>query len=272
MARFSLIVLSVFVLAACSSPPVKPRTATEQRVAAYASAEWRAQAAFNKYRHPWQTLTFFGLQPGMTVVEAWPGKGWYTGILAPYLRDRGSIYVAGVPLRSPAITDAHKAVQREYDKELNARPALYSAINQTALGPPRYWWVAPQGSVDLVLTFRDVHDWMAGGYANRVFAAFYKALKPDGVLGVVAYRAEPGTGRKAMLRSGYVTVAYVKQLAVNAGFTFVAASPVNANWDDEHHHPAGPATLPPVLALGQKNRQQYLEIGAPDRMTLKFRK
>lgn len=266
--------LLVLVLAACSSIPDKPQTTNARHIAELASADWRSpeNIALNKYRHPWRTLSFFGLEPDMTVVEVWPGEGWYTEILAQYLRDRGRLYVAGVPLRSAQIPDVRRRTQRQYNEKLNARPELYSAVNQTALGPPQSWWIAPPGTVDLVLTFRDVHDWVAGGYAPRVFDAFYEALKPGGVLGVVAYRAEPGTDRARMMQSGYVTVAYVKKLAANAGFEFVAARPINANGDDGHQHPAGPQTLPPTLALGQENRQQYLEIGAPDRMTLKFRK
>lgn len=274
MCRLGLIALLPFVLAACSSFPDKPQTTNAMRIAAIANGEHRTPAhiAINQPRHPWQTLTFFGLQPDMTVVEAWPGVGWYMEFLAPYLREQGTIYAAGVPMDSAAVSLALKQTRRQFHDKLNAAPELYSAVNQTTLGPPRDWWIAPAGTVDLVLSFRDVHHWLVGGYAPQVFAAFHQALKPGGVLGVVAYRAAPGTNLAAMKETGYVTVALVKQLAANAGFAFVAARAINGNDDDDHQHPKGPQTLPPTLALGSKNRSRYLDIGAPDRMTLKFRK
>lgn len=274
MARLCLITLFAFVLAACAGVPDEPQTANAKRIAEIAKGDHRSSEniARNKYRHPWQTLTFFGVEPDMTVVEIWPGKGWYTEILAPYLRDRGQFYAAGFSLRSVTTPAYRERIQRQYNAKLDASPELYSAVNQTALGPPQDWWAAPAGTADRVLTFRNVHNWIEGGYADLMFDAFHEALRPGGVLGVVEHRADPGTDVATMKKTGYVTVAYVKELAGSAGFDFVAASEVNANPDDDHQHPEGVWTLPPTLRLGDKNREKYLEIGESDRMTLKFRK
>lgn len=274
MTRILTLLIAALALTACAGFPDEPQTANARRVAAIANGDHRSDEniARNQYRHPWQTLTFFGVEPDMTVVEVWPGSGWYTEILAPYLRDRGTFYAAGFSLRATTTPAYRERIQRQYKAKLDAEPSLYSAVNQTGMGPPQDWWIAPAGTADRVLTFRNVHNWIKGGYADLVFDAFYDALKPGGVLGVIEHRADPGTDVATMKKTGYVTVAHVKELAAGAGLNFIAASEINANPDDDHDHPEGVWTLPPTLRLGDKNRERYLAIGESDRMTLKFRK
>ena len=229
-------------------------------------------AARNPYRHPKETLTFFRLKPSMTVVEIWPSGGWYTEILAPVLRDRGKYYAAGFALTAKRTPEWRKKMQREFERKLAARPDLYDRVVVTELSIPERADMAPAGSADMVLTFRNVHNWMNGDYASGMFEAMFDALKPGGVLGVVEHRAKKGTSRDQMVESGYVTETHVKKLAEGAGFRFVDGSEVNANPKDTADHPVGVWTLPPTLRLGEKDKAKYLAIGESDRMTLRFTK
>jgi predicted methyltransferase len=216
--------------------------------------------ARDRYRHPRQVLEFFGLRPDMSVVEIWPAGGWWTEILAPYLRADGKYYAAiQPPFRAAA-----------FREQLAAAPRYYDRVVVTEAGPPDHWRIAPPGSVDLVLSFRNVHNWLAGGYAQKMFAAMFRALKPGGVLGLVEHRAAPGTTRADWVKSGYVSEAFVIQLAREAGFRLVAQSEVNSNPLDTKNYPKGVWTLPPTLELGRKDRAKYLAIGESDRMTLRF--
>jgi predicted methyltransferase len=227
-------------------------------------------SARNQYRHPKETLTFFGLDVSMTVVEIWPSGGWYTEILAPVLRDKGKYYAAGFALTAKRTPEWRKKMQREFQKKLDARPELYDQVTVTELSIPERTEMAPPGSADRVLTFRNVHNWMKGDYAPEMFEAMFNALKLGGVLGVVEHRAPKGSSRDRMILSGYVTEAHVKKLAIAAGFRFVASSEINANPKDTADHPSGVWTLPPTLRLGEKDRAKYLSIGESDRMTLRF--
>lgn len=217
------------------------------------------EKARDRYRHPLQTLTFFGIKPDMTVVEIWPGGGWYTAILAPYLKPHGKYYAA-VPAQH----------SEGFRKKLADDPKAYSNVIVTELAPPKKMEIAPPGSADMVLTFRNVHNWMRGGYAQDVFNAMYKALKPGGILGVVEHRGNPNAPQDPKASTGYVRQDYVIKLAENAGFKLVGESEINANPRDDRNHPAGVWTLPPTLRLGNKDRDKYLAIGESDRMTLKF--
>ncbi len=242
----------------------------QHTVGAHRSAEQRAR---NEYRHPVQTLSWFGVEPDMTVVEIWPGGGgWYTGILAPYLRGSGTFHAAGFVVEGPDVPDFRKRFQRNFEAKLAQRPGIYDEARLAPIGPPDHFTPAPPGSADRVLTFRNVHNWVAGGYARKMFDGFHAMLKPGGILGVVEHRADPGTDLATMKASGYVTEAHVKKLAAEAGLEFVASSPVNDNPADDHDHPEGVWTLPPSLRLGDENRRKYKAIGESDRMTLKFRR
>ncbi|MGB1581001.1 MAG: class I SAM-dependent methyltransferase [Nevskiales bacterium] len=231
------------------------------------SAEHQAR---DRYRHPMATLAWFGVEPNMTVVEIWPGAGWYTEILAPYLREQGRLYAAGFEADSEI--PFYRINAQKLKEKFAARPDLYDKVIVTEFRPPEKLAIAPANSADRVLTFRNVHNWMKSGHAEQVFEAMYQALKPGGLLGVVEHREDPKREQDPQALSGYVTEAYVKQLAENAGFEFMMSSEVNANPQDTRDHPKGVWTLPPSLRLGDTLRDEYLAIGESDRMTLKFRK
>lgn len=229
-----------------------------------------ANRARDRYRHPKETLLFFGLRPDMTVVEISPGAGWYTEIIAPVLRERGKLYAAGFAKSDPNLPDWMRQMQRAYEARIEAQPEIFGAVVVTELGRDPGHEIAPPGSADLVLTFRNVHNWIKGGYAEAVFAQMARALKPGGVLGVVEHRAPEGTTLAEMAQSGYVTEREVIRLAAGAGLELDARSEVNANPRDTRDHPAGVWTLPPTLRLGDQDRDKYLAIGESDRMTLRF--
>ncbi|MDE2148499.1 MAG: class I SAM-dependent methyltransferase [Gammaproteobacteria bacterium] len=236
--------------------------------AAMSPARPASETARDRYRHPVETLRFFGVKPTDTVVEIWPAPGYYAEILAPYLKDHGHYIAAGFVTGlfvSPSRNRAMRAFAARF-----ADQSRYGRIEITELGPAGHWQPAAAGSADLVLSFRNVHNWIAADDQQKMFDAFYGALKPGGVLGLVEHRGWPGETVAEMAESGYVPVDYVKQLAAKAGFRFVAEAEINANPKDGHHYPKGVWTLPPTLALGDQDRAKYLAIGESDRMTLKF--
>ena len=227
-----------------------------------------ANKARNSSRHPVETLEFFGLQPDTTVIEILPSRGWYTEIIAPYVRDEGKYYAAHF---SPNASLSHMPPNlRNFEEKISNEPELYGRITVRHLNPPHEVVIAPPESADMALTFRNVHNWIMAGQEHEFFAAFYAALKPGGVLGVVEHRALAGSAMEVMETSGYVTEAYVKEVAAAAGFEFVASSEINANPSDPTVHPAGVGTLPPNYRLGDQDRDKYTAIGESDRMTLKF--
>lgn len=239
-------------------------------LAQLADSEHRSAAntSRNGARNPVETLEFFGLKPDMTVIEILPGGGWYTEILAPYLRDEGKFYAAHF---SPnASTSYMPPALGRFESKMAANPELYGKTIVRHLNPPHETAIAPPASADMAMTFRNVHNWIMAGQQNEFFDAFYAALKPGGVLGVVEHRAKPGSSMEVMQTTGYVTEAYVKELAAAAGFEFAGSSEVNANPKDGTDYPAGVWTLPPTYQLGDENRATYTEIGESDRMTLKF--
>jgi predicted methyltransferase len=236
------------------------------------AGSWRseANAARDAYRHPGQTLAFFGLKPDMTVVEITPGGGWYSEILAPYLRDQGK-YVAAIV--DPAAFEAGR--QRDYAqrgkdglaKKFADAPAQFDKAGVVGYDPKAPVFGAP-GSADAVVTFRNVHNWRSGGQAEGMFKGFYEVLKPGGVLGVVEHRANADV--PADDKSGYVSQAQVVALAQAAGFELAGSSEVNANPRDTKDHPNGVWTLPPSNNHPEAERAKYQAIGESDRMTLRF--
>ncbi|MCH8959244.1 MAG: amidohydrolase family protein [Proteobacteria bacterium] len=242
-------------------------------LAAIADGDHRSEAsrARNHYRHPVETLEFIGIKPDMTVVEISPGAGgWYTEILAPYLKDNGKLYAASYDPDSES--NYFRSNAEKFNAKLAADPGSYSKVEVTVFDPPLLLAIAPPGSADMVLTFRNVHNWMREGVAPEALAGMYAALKPGGILGVVAHRADPGNEQDPKVVSGYVRQDYFIELAESAGFEFVESGEINANPNDSRDHPEGVWTLPPSLRLKDVDRDKYLAIGESDRMTLKFRK
>jgi predicted methyltransferase len=227
-------------------------------------------AARDVYRHPKQGLVFFGIRPDMAVVEVWPSGGWWTEILAPLLKDQGRYYAAWYATQAAGTSDFAKEQEQKFDAKLAERPDLYGKVIKTHLLAPEFVDIAPKGSVDLVLTFRNAHNWAKAGNAQVMFKTFYDVLKPGGILGVVDHRARPGTAFQRQIDSGYLTEEYVIGVAQQAGFKLAEKSELNANPKDTTDHPRGVWTLPPTLALGATDRDKYLAIGESDRMTLKF--
>lgn len=228
------------------------------------------------FRNPKETLLFFGAEPGMTIVEVYPGGGWYTQVIAPYLKSGGGkLYAASFPAEgaSERAREALDTFRTTYVENTET----YGDVEMTTLGGDHH--IAPAGAADMVVTFRNVHSFTGRNNAEEVFAEFYRALKPGGVLGVVEHRAD-GADLPADGSSGYMYTDDVKALAAGAGFEFEAASEINANAADTKDHPFGVWTLPPVrrssAVRGQDDpnfdRAKYDAIGESDRMTLKFRK
>ena len=229
-----------------------------------------ANIARNPWRHPVETLEFFGLEPAMTLIEVGPSGAWYTEILAPYMRDHGKYYGAHFSPNSPSAFQVRSL--EAFEAKMTANPELYGRVTIRHLLPPHEMAIAPAESADMALTFRNVHNWIMAGLEFEYFEAFYAALKPGGILGVVEHRALSGSGMEVMRTSGYVTEDYVKEIAGAAGFEFVSSSQINANPNDPTGHPEGVWTLPPDFRLGDTDRARYTAIGESDRMTLKFRK
>ena len=219
---------------------------------------------------PRATLAFFGLRPDMTVVEVWPGGGEYTEDLAPLLKARGRLYVAQL---DPTSSDYARRTVDDFRAKLAARPDLYDKVVVTTLAaPPAGPEIAPAGSADLVVTFRNLHNWMMFGWQREAFAAMHAALKPDGVLGVVEHRGDPQRPQDPKAASGYVNEQYAIELIESVGFKLVGRSEINANSKDTKDYEKGVWALPPTFADGAKDRERYAAIGASDRFTLKFLK
>lgn len=229
----------------------------------------------DQHRHPLETLTFFDVQPHMSVVEIWPGNyGWYTEILAPYLNEKGTFYAAH--FNADSSVPFFRKARKDFTNKFNNNEEPFGKVITTTFNPPEYTAIAPAGTVDRVLTFRSVHNWyMRGGSDERVLAAlkaFYTALKPGGVLGIVEHRLASDRPLEDQQSSGYMSQPYVIRMAQQAGFVLEKTSDINANPKDTTRHPRGVWTLPPSLRLGDKQRDHYISIGESDRMTLKFRK
>lgn len=222
----------------------------------------------DEFRHPKETLLFFGLRPETRVVEIWPDPaGWYTEIIAPLVREKGK-YHAAVLDAAPGNANQTKRVA-DFRRKLAARPDLYDRVEVVTL-PADGGDIAPPESADMVLTFRNMHNWMARGTAAQAFAAMYRVLKPGGALGVVEHRGNAAEPQDPRAKSGYVNEQFAIDLIQAQGFRLVAKSEVNANPRDTKDYEQGVWTLPPVYRLGDKDREKYAAIGESDRFTLKF--
>ncbi len=258
--------------AAAETPAVAP--AADPLAAALSGAHRSEEnRARDAWRHPQETLAFFGFQPTMTVVEVTPGGGWYTEVLAPALRDRGRLVAAVVDPASAANDRARDYYTRGNDTfraKLDANAAVYDQVTVTPFSMSEPVFGEP-GSVDMVLTFRNVHNWVGSGAAPGMFKGFYDALRPGGVLGVVEHRAQAGSKAAEDAGSGYMTEDAVIALATAAGFELAGKSEVNANPADTADHPNGVWTLAPSLRVPEgEDAEKYKAIGESDRMTLRF--
>ena len=225
------------------------------------------EKARDKYRHPLETLEFFGLKDDMTVVELWPGGGWYTEILAPVLRDKGKLVVTTFDVKKGG--DAAER-EKQYEDMLAASPGIYDKVVKQPLAPPDNFNLGPDNSADMVLTFRNYHNWIQGKYADKVVMAAFKVLKPGGVFGIVDHRANPGDEKNKPSETGYVQESLIIEAVQMAGFKLDAKSEINANPKDDRDHPGGVWALPPVYRNGDKDHAKYEAIGESDRMTLRF--
>jgi predicted methyltransferase len=266
------------LLTACASAPGTPSAASAPSApahvdpaltAAVASPDRPAAAvARDPVRHPLEELTFLGLAQSQTVVELWPGGGYWTDILGPYLAPHGHYYVALPKAGVDADEDTGMARWR---KRFTSQPQRYGTIIQTTLGPGEFD-IAPPGSADLVLTFRNLHNWMDAGYAREALAACFRALKPGGILGIEEHRGRNDRPQDPKAKDGYVRQDYTIALAQQVGFELIGSSEMLANPRDTKDWVDGVWTLPPTLSQGDKDRERYIAIGEADNFVLRFRK
>ena len=221
-------------------------------------------AARDSSRHPLETLSFFGIKSDMTIVELSPGGGWYTEILANFLHEPGKLIAAHFDPNSERAY--YKRSRANFEKKMSTN-SMFDTVEMVAINSN----LAEPNSVDAVLTFRNLHNWL-GSDMDLIFSNSYKALRPGGIFGVVEHRAKSGTSMEAMKKSGYVSEEHAIEIAKKHGFKLVAKSEINANPKDSTDHPGGVWTLPPNLRLKDVDREKYLEIGESDRMTLLFKK
>lgn len=264
----SCLLLSSLVAVPASSGETGDGSA-EQVIAAAIDGEHRAATEKTRdiYRHPRETLLFFGLQPGMTVVEMWPGGGWYTAILAPALGPDGRLVAATF---SEAPPDYRPRVYRRFLDRLQANETVYGNVELHLYEPPKRTGLGPAGSADMVVTFRNAHNWFNHNIADTVFADMYAVLKPGGVMGFVQHRGKEQWDVEDSAPQGYVPENAIIAVAEKAGFALEARSEANANPKDTKDYPKGVWSLPPTYQLEEEDREYYASIGESDRMTLKF--
>lgn len=294
--RHLLLAGTCLVLAGCGrndvepedEAPVDPNAPPVGSLAWAIAGSWRADGRpRDVWRHPLETLEFFEIAPDQTVIEMWPGAGYWTEILAPYLaRGGGRLYCANFQVQRPEPGDdpasgnlATAQLVARFRERFENNRRIYGEIAMTEFGPTS-GPLAPGGSADLVLFMSQLHNWMAAGIAEKAFGDAFAALRPGGTLGIEQHRAAVGSIQDPAAADGYVQEAFVKQLAAEAGFAFVASSEVNANPEDTRDHPFGVWTLPPERRSAPRgaapnpsfDHSPYDAIGESDRMTLKFRK
>jgi len=281
-----LILSSSLIFTACSKEgskaeavkPVKEYIESTPKVITISQAMQNAIAgnhrsdknkARDQYRNPAETLEFFGIKPESSVVELWPGGGWYAEILVPYLKNAGTYYAANFGSTDSEYRNKANAALAE---KFASNAAVYGTPKVTALNPPTQTLLAPSNSVDFVLTFRNVHNWLVRDTEEDVYEAAFNALKPGGIFGVVEHRANETSDAKEQAKTGYVSEAHVIEVAERVGFKLIGKSEVNANPNDTKDYENGVWTLPPSLRLKEVDKDKYLAIGESDRMTLKFQK
>jgi predicted methyltransferase len=256
------------------SPSAESSPATEAKLATVLTGSQRTseERARDVYRHPRETLEFFGVRENMTIVELSASKGWYTAILGPLVNGKGKLLVTSADPNGPADSEGTKNAKSLIER-ISKDPATFGNVSTIVTN-----WkkddvsLGPDGSADMVLTFRNLHGYISNGVIDKVLAASFKVLKPGGILGIEEHRAKPDASSDPKLigDTGYVPETMAVKLAEKAGFKLAGASEVNANPKDTKDYPKGVWTLPPTLQLGDQDKQKYVAIGESDRMTLKF--
>jgi len=255
------------LIGGCVTTGGRETTASALDVVLAGSQRTAADRSRDRYRHPAATLLFFGIRPDMRVLQVWPESGWYTEILAPLVQAKGRYFAAVIaPDPGSRFLQARRA---DYQRLLASRPQLYGGVKVVTF-PLDGRDVLPPGAVDMVLSFGDLHEWLALGDAPEALATIYRALTPGGVFGVVDNRGDPAVPQDPRAKNGYVRQDYAIRLIEAAGFRLVATSEVNANPQDTKNYPAGVWALPPDYRLGNIDRARYAAIGESDRFTLKF--
>lgn len=272
--KTAFMLLLLVSLSACATTSADESSSLRDAFAEAATGDHRSAAnqARNAYRHPAETLDFFGIERGMTVVEISPGGLWYTEVLAPALRDNGQFIVAGYDAAVPDQPQYRYRQQTAMEQRFKDEADIFGKVGIVKFSPPQTIELGEPGSVDVVVTFRNSHGWIRDGLAETIYQSFYDVLKPGGVLGVVQHRAAAGSNAEETARNGYVPEAAVVALASKAGFVLEESAEINANPKDTRDHPEGVWTLPPSLQLGDTDKEKYMAIGESDRMTLRFRK
>src|SRR5215469_6873917 len=255
------------LVAACTAATSRETTAEQLTTILAGDQRSPEERARDVYRHPKETLLFFGIRPEMKVLEVWPEPGWYTAVIAPLVREKGKYYAAVIAPDPASKYITHRL--EEYHARLAARPDVYDRVTVVTF-PTDGGDAVPPGSVDMVLTFRNIHNWMARDQAAQAFRTMYRALKPGGVLGVVEHRGNPAVPQDPKAKSGYVNEDYAIKLIEDQGFRLVGKSGVNDNPRDTKDYEQGVWTLPPTYRLGAKDHDKYAAIGESDRFTLKF--
>ncbi len=257
----------VLIALAAGCGHLAPQAGTEFDRLLAAPHRTLSNVARDPYRHPAETLAFFGVRPDSVVVEILPGSaGYYMELLAPHLKDQGR-YVAAS--RDALAAPQYLADHQKLLARLAAQPGLYGKVAVAQFNAGLHD-IAPPGSADFVITFRNMHNWVERGEIEGALRAFHKALKPGGILGVVDHRGRTDLSQEAQMKSGYLREDYAIAVIERAGFRLAGRSEANANPRDTKDHPAGVWSLPPTYRLKDQDREKYRAIGESDRFTLKF--
>ncbi len=227
-----------------------------------------ANVARDIYRHPKETLMTFGLTPDMKALEILPGRGWYTEILAPLMKDSGELTVAGFGENHP--TKYLGNLHIDFMDKMRADPDTYGKVKTVVFDNNGYLADIADNSLDIVMTFRNSHNWIRFGGIEEIYPAFHRVLKPGGILGVVQHRAHDGSDPGVSAEKGYIPKSYLIKLIESKGFELVKSSDINANPKDSKDYPEGVWSLPPSYREKDKDRAKYTAIGESDRLTLKF--